>query len=429
MSIAGLRLARQGLWSVLDHGMISLASLVVSLTMARFLPLDSYGFFVLVVVALNLFGDVFGALILGPLLIMGATRTDAALPSYLAAMLRLQVVGATAAATLFLLAGAMYLIASTAGGAGALAAAAFAASTMPLLQFVRRVFYVVQRPAQALACSAIYAISQFAALLGLLVLHDAGFELVSSSVFLTQGMAALIAIGYALDRGRGYLAAVPLRAAEVLRETWTYGRWLLLGVLVTVGYNQAIYALIAFYAGTEGVALFEGPRLLVAPCLLLLQAWGTMIGPQASRAFARDGVDGALRELWRGAPLAIIPIVGFIVILLLGPESLLVWVLGESFRGETAILLLWAGVVLATLSSTIISGPFYVCQKPSLGTWCRVITAAAGLPIAFLLVSNEGAYGGAWARLIVEVILASVTAYFVWRLVGKLRRKRSRPNN
>ena len=410
----------RNVWSILDHGTMAAVSFAVNLTLARNLPLDAYGFYVLLLVFLNFAGDIFGALILSPLLVLGAARDERNQPSYLAAMAGLQVAGSIVAAVLFAVgAGVAYFAEYSATIVEAIIAAAFTAFAMPLLQFMRRAFYAAQRPELSFQCSLTYAILQAGGLASLLALQSLWGALTSTHVFVSQCVAALAGAAFGIWRGRPLFAHPSAQTPAILSESWRYGRWILFGVFVTMGYSQAIYILIATFAGAEGVAKFEGPRLLVAPCLILIQAWGTMITAPASRTYAQHGPQAAVRLLMRSSLLVVATVAPFLAFMIMGPQTVLEFALGASFASERANLMLWAGIMTAMMVSTITSSVFYLFQRPELGTYCRIAGAVVGLPAATLLVWSMGATGGASARFAVELILVTMSAYLAFRLIRR----------
>lgn len=418
--------ARMGGWAVADQALVSGTNFLTGLLLARYTTKSEFGVYVLAYSAMIFMNELQGALITGPMMVLGAAREEEEFSLYATTLGVVQLAAGVALALIaFAAVGVMALIPSTEGLRGAFLGIAAAVFFVQIQEFVRRVLFTRLRPAATLANDLIFRGLQLAGVAGLLVLGrragagEAGW-LGARNAFLVMAGAAALAGAFGVFQVREYLRMGLAGARGFLKENWRFGRWGLISSGVTVGYTQAMYVILGAFAGTEGVASLEGPRLVVAPCILVMIGWSNVVGPVAARKFALNGPRSMVRFL-RGAAVPLLLLVGAILtVVLVFPTEALSLVLGRKFGAETPVLIIWAMTVLLMAFSTAIAGVFAASRRPELSTACRAIGAAIGLPACFLFVWIWGVAGAAFARLTVQAAIALAVAFLAVRLIRRL---------
>ena len=218
--------------SILDQGLVSGAGFLLSFLLARWLNREVYGAFAVAFATLLFFTGFHNVLLLEPMSVMGPARYSDRTSAYFAAQCRIhKLLGALLASALLLMALFMKLLGANHELVTATAASAFALPFFLMLWMVRRMAYMVHRPAVAGTASLVYFLLT---LFGLFVLH-ARSALSPPTAFLLMGGAGLLSAVLPM-RQLGLLGAetdepIFSKACSwiaVEKENWNYGRWLVL---------------------------------------------------------------------------------------------------------------------------------------------------------------------------------------------------------
>ncbi len=417
---------RKGFASLLDQGLLSGTTFVAGVILARFASLNEYGAYVLAFSALTFLDGVLAALVTGPMTFLGPGRDGEALRRYVGTLAIFQVLAAAALALLLFGAAAiMWHVPAGPELRGAFLGLSVAIFSILLMNFCRRVFFMRLLPGYALINNAIFCGLQITALVLLWQLdrsspEAAGSWLTGRNVFLLVGVSAFVPALVGLYRLRGLLRPSFGDVRGVLRDNWNFGRWGLLSSSVTLGYNQAVYFILGAFAGIEAVARFEGPRLVVAPCMMLVMAWSNLVGPASAHKLHREGIQSMVSFLKRASTMLHFLIVTFLLVILIFPGEALSILIGARYAMETRVLLIWAAIVLMMALSTSFGAVFYTARRPKLGTIGRIVGAAIGLPAALALVGSWGVAGAAFARLAAESAMAFTAAILRSRMIKQL---------
>lgn len=407
--------------ALIDQGLVSGTNFVSALMLARFAALSEYGAYVLAFAVLTFVQAVQGGLMIGPLLVFGASRRGHEFNAYVKAMARL-LIFLVAAVTLLLGIVAFISYQFHRGMTGTTGALVCLAASIPFIliwEFLRRIMYCAGYGGRAVVMDMALMAIQIGTLSTLLML-DLGrgghHWLSAGNAVLAIGLACFVAslpaVWWLRDAWRA--RAMAFRAA--LAECWSYGRWGGASTLLALGYAQGNYLILGAMLGAEAVAQFDGPRLIVAPLILAITAWSNVVVPAGARTFASEGMGEAIRLIIRAAtPLAVL-LLACLAVVLIFPDEMVGIVLGPRFQGAQTTLILWALIMACIMFSTMISTVFGVSRLPKYITYCHVMGLCAGLPATVLLVSLVGTEGAAYARLLSEILLVLGSVIFVWPL-------------
>ena len=143
--------------SIVDQGLVSGAGFLLSFLLARWLSSEAYGAFAVAFATLLFLSGFHNVLLLEPMSVMGPARYSNQASAYLAAQLKIhKLLGSLLAGALLLTALLMKLLEANRELAMATAASAFALPFFLMLWLVRRMAYMLQRPAIAGWASAGY---------------------------------------------------------------------------------------------------------------------------------------------------------------------------------------------------------------------------------------------------------------------------------
>ena len=239
--------------------------------------------------------------------------------------------------------------------------------------------------------------------------------------------AALWALG--LWVARRQLGSLPLVGSMAGVTTENEGIWrFMIGANadVTVGElaSRVPPLLIGATLGAAPVGLYSLAQRATSVLAVPAQVLGTAAYAELARLVAAGGhgapLRSALRQSLRIAIMASAPVV---LILLLFGRQVAVALGGAAFAGAAGLLawLTIARVIL--LAGPPASAALVALGRPALSVAANVISAAATLPLLFLLLRRLGVAGAGWHALVQAIVATGLLLFFVRR--ESFRRERA----
>lgn len=279
-------------YSLVDQALTSLTGFCVSFLLARWMAPEVYGAYAIAFAGYLFVCGFHNVIVLEPMSVIGPARHAARLSSYL----RLQIVvhavlvGVLAAAVA--LAGVIvWRIEPQSPLVGAILGSGLALPFLLLLWLARRMCYVLRRPLTAIlgSCSCLSFV-----FLGLYALRHFGL-LGPFSAFLLIGGGSF-AGSYLVLRQLGMSATRAISGARaawvsVLRENWSYGRWLVGSTVFYSIAGQVQMFLTAAFLGLGAAGILRAMLLPVSVMTQVVTAAGLLVLPGFSYDFGRGSVD------------------------------------------------------------------------------------------------------------------------------------------
>jgi O-antigen/teichoic acid export membrane protein len=402
-------------WSLLDQGLTSGAGFGVNLVLARWMVPEVYGAFAVAFAGFLFVSGFHNVLVLEPMSVMGPARHAARLDPYFRSQIAVHALLVGALSGLLLLGGlVLWRMVPGSPLIGAVMGGSLALPFLLLTWLVRRMCYVMQRPALAALGSAFYLGFIGVGLFGLALFT----RLNSFTAFILMGCASLVSAGLLLWR-LGLLShsndGDPGTSWNgVLRENWTYGRWL---VGSTVLFSISSQTQTFLVAGLLGLGAAGVLRAMQLPSLIMTQVT-TAAGLLVLPAFSSDFAKGLMKRLRQKAMIVSLGLVGAGFVF----AALLALLAGRTehllFGGRYAAYA-WLMPVLALMPvcaglSMGYSMAMRSMQKPHFD----LIANAAAAPISVvsaILFLHWWALAGAAASMLVSVLTASVVILFCYR--------------
>lgn len=400
-----------------DQGLISLANLMMGLFLIRFASKEAYGLYGIGYAVVLAAVGIANALVLTQMTVKAQAKAAEIRDGYCAAMLRglYCLFGPVA-----LLAGFVVLAAGTVGAldrdtASFAIAVAAAALGVLLLEFFRRLGYLRGRAQQALWLDLGFVGLLFAALF----FSYAAFGNVSqSSAIIAYGSAAALAGGVAFGRSglRRDTALVPVR--DALRESWSGGRWALLGVVVTWLQSQSYVYLLGTLVGPSGVAEANAARLFMAPVALVIAGVNQVFLPRLAYLRAEGGA-GTAERMARQVMWVLLGLVGVYSVLALAFEAA---ISGTLFTAEYAgihnVVAAWAAVFLLQSMRANTSILLQAHDRFRGIALANVVSTGVVIAVSLALISRFGVVGAVAALAIGELVLGAL----LWKVFLNVRR-------
>lgn len=397
-----------------DQGAVSAGNFIAGMLMAREFGAREFGSFALAWLIVEFMASLQFALVLQPMLNIGAKEDAADQDRYYSAIAIQQAILAIGAAILIFIALA---------GIGAHFDRSLGHLALPLCaatisfqgyNFFRRYFFMRDRPGIALASDLLRIVLQIGGILALPVLSWPGTA-VSGVWIVAAACAVSTCIGISLF-GRFQWKQATFR--RLVTRHWTFSKWLLPSALMFWLTSQAFVLMSGIVLGAAATGSLMVAISITGIITLLYQALDNFAPKQASQALQSGGPDSLVHYLMR-LGLFMSALVGFLVLLISGDADFIVrLVYGQKFEG--------LGYIVHWMCATSVVFGLFVL----LNIWAAAIErtqliflsyAAAtmfAVVAAYPLTSMFGLHGVLWGALLVELIKTSVliVAFFRWKL-------------
>ena len=401
--------------SLVDQGLTSGAGLAVNLLLARWMAPEVYGAFAVAFAGFLFVSGFHNVLLLEPMSVMGPARYTSRLRTYFRAQIAVHAILVGALSGVLLYGGLiLWRVAPGSPLIGATLGAGLALPFLLLAWLARRMCYVMQRPSLALMGSGLYLLFVVA---GLLVLGRYGW-LGSFTAFVLMGCGSILASGLLLWRlglAERETAAEPgVTWRAVLRENWTYGRWLVGSTVLFSISTQTQTFLAAAFLGLGAAGIL---RAMQIPSLVMTQVT-TAAGLLVLPAFSFDFGKGSIEKLRHKAMLVSLGLVvgalcfaGLLALFAGRAEHIL-------FSGKYAPYA-WLMPVLALMPvcagfSMGYSMAMRASQKPHFDLLANAVAAPVGVASAICFIHWWGLAGAA-ASMVVSFFAAAAVNFFSYR--------------
>lgn len=193
------------------------------------------------------------------------------------------------------------------------------------------------------------------------------------------------------------------------RDIIRFGSWAAASSIAYSGYNFAVQAILAVFAGPAALGVFAAVRTLTQPVGTVIQAIDSVDKPRAGRAFAERGISGlwgVIRRSWIWLIALSLPYLAGISTF---SNDVLALVYGDRYADASGLVVLWSIVMMVMIITQPLETGLYVVRRPDHLFMGRAVTAVLVLSITPYLVSRWTA-SGALAALILGWLLAGVFA-------------------
>lgn len=372
-------LSRRGVLAILDQGLISGSNFIISILLARILSPRDYGVYALAFEVLLLLTVAYTSLVLEPMSVFGASVYREHSREYFGALLRAHAAGSLAILVMISAsAGIVHLIDPASSLAGALMGVSVAGPLVLLYWMARRAFYMRLSPRGALTGGSIYFV---VLMCGLFTLNQSRL-LSPLSAFLLLAAGSAIASFFMLKALKPRLSGrdLHLRASEVLRRHWVYGRWALASAIPCCFFSSAMYyLLLSQFCGMREAGEMKALMNLNSPVSQAFVAISLLSLPYASHVFHRDGT-GSMNRLVSRLTLLYVggPVLYWIVIIAFG-GSVVHLLYGGKYTMVVGLLPLLALGSVFRISASASVNILRAMESPS--TVCRIYASVGVLAV------------------------------------------------
>lgn len=203
---------------------------------------------------------------------------------------------------------------------------------------------------------------------------------------------------------------------EALQEIFHFSKWIFLSYVATSIAGKLDVFLISRFNGSEAVGLYAAAQQLVTVMPMLIGAITTVLLPKVSKLRTQTEFKGYIKRVVLGVSflcLALIPIALF-------GDILIKLIFGHRFLGAiSAFKILFLGYLVALFVNPL-SLILYALNKPRILTYGNYIQLVVSLGAYVILIPRFGSIGAALTFLIINIVGAVFSIYWIHREVSKL---------
>ena len=369
-------------------------SFLLAVLLARYLPIEEFGWYAIAAVVRQFLLIPLGALVLTPLTVLSPLQAGEAERIALeGAVFDIFRMVSVALFGIIVLCGFLFHIPG-------IALAIFMIGGIAV-EFQRRIHFIHGRVGHDLVGGVTNCIGVIAVFAVLKVLGHFNLEYIFLAIGSIGFLWAIVSAWYqwrrlpnGIDRG-------------VLGRMWKVGGWVLAGHVSGYIYAQASTFLTLFIVGAAGVAVLELARQFVAFVQVIIIGMSNFMQPKIAHSAAHEGSGEFARLVWRVTMVQTgIGAVLMLAVLIAAPYLLPYLFPGKEPIFGITVLVAWilSAAMLFQLLWQHLSFSVVALGKPEYGFWSRTLTGILLVPLGYVLTEVLQVPGAAWTRVIGEGI-------------------------
>ena len=405
----------KGLVSILDQGLFSGISFIVSILLGRWLQPVAYGSYSVAMSIFLLGSGVYSSIVLEPMSVFGSKAQHNHSEKYSGSILIMHLVLTGCVALILFLSTFLGFL----GFNESTSAIRIMALTLPFVLgfwLVRWGLYTQSQPAKALRVTIFYSTGIMASII---VLKLTGL-ISSENVFLTTGLVSLLTSLSILWGSRKHIHRTAV--IEHTRMHWGYGKWILLASILQWLSTQFYLVLVSTKISLSDGAGYRAIQNLAQPLDQVATAMGLLLIPWFSRKFANDSTASLKKIHWVSWILGLIGLL-YLVAAWGGKDFLVHAVYQGKYDAYAWLIPYMVGFPLIFSLSKGAQIGVRVLEKPGvllIAYLCSGIITAIFGPI---LINGYGLKGAAVGRLLSAVVFSLLTYLLYRRNVRELMDK------
>jgi O-antigen/teichoic acid export membrane protein len=407
--------------AALDQAILSAVNFAVSIFLIKYATKSEYGYYSIAFSVLLIFISIQNAVVNAPLAVLLVTKKGASKRQYAGSLFFGQFLGIIIGVCLGI-AGIALLSFFGLDSAKAYVAASVCIGAIGILfrDFLRAYSFAEEEPVQALRMDALYA----ALFLSLILLALAFFEIRSSIIFVFMGISGL-AVGVVFTRNRNWHYQLQ-SVREGYRENWQYGKWALLGVLVTHTQNYSYLYLLGAMLGSAAVADVSAARLLLMPLALAEMGWSKVVIPHGSKLREQNQLNAFFKKQVLASMIFTLGIVAYVAFLQTFFEVLESFLLSDKYAKSRDYILLWGAFFIVRFITLNASYGLQVTKRFDTISKANFVTMLITVGCTYFLIKSYGIEGGLTALIIGGSLLGmALWFFFLKTVISTLREQAS----
>lgn len=393
-----------------DQAILSALNFTISIILIKTVTKVEFGYYSIAFAVVQFLISVQSSIVNTPLAVLLVEKTGVQRQKYPASLCYGQFIVIIPAMCLGLAAGGlMYLYGFDTVKSSLVAAISIAAIGLFSREFLRAYHFADETPLRVLKLDVFYVLLFMSLLICSLFLN----RLNIAAVFILSGISGFV-VSVFFARRTGW--QFDLRAVkESYRENWVFGKWALLGVIVTHLQNYSFIYLVGALLGSAAVAEVSAARLLMTPLLLAQIGWGKIVLPHGSRLREHNQTRRFFKQQVVICLIFITCIIAYIVVMISLSGILNRFLFTQSYADSFVYFKYWGVFFVIFFIALSASYGLQVLKKFSILSKVNVFTMLVTVGCAYFFIQSFGIIGG-FAALILGGALA---AAFFWYIFAK----------
>lgn len=340
-------------WALADQAIVSGTNFATTVLVARFLGIEELGRFALAWLAVFFAQNLQIALVITPMMTIGAKQAPAERPAYSGAILIQQFVLAviTASAAYVFLKGSNLIFPEW-----QLAPLALPVALLVLfgqgVEFLRRYYFTFSRPHLSFLVDCIRYVGQLVMLVTLFVF--AGDLATTANAFYLMATTGFIGLLIGAINFRGMVFERETVKRITLRH-WCFARWLAPSVISLWARENFIYTVVGASMGLAEVGILRAAQQLVTMVNVPLHGFANVVPMRAGAAYSTAGYPGLVDFIGSFVLRYKAGILVLLVVTAIAGEPLLSLVYGPEYAGNGFIVVAFALVMMIYLVKNTIA--------------------------------------------------------------------------
>lgn len=405
---------RYGAWTrkiggaVLDQAFFAGANFIINVLLARWLPIEEYGTFVVIYAGFLLAQNIYEAALIEPMNVFGAGKYSEVFRKYVGFLYYGHAVMSFVLALLIVAAGAwIYQADGEMAGNGVIAVGLMAPFILSRW-LSRQPFYVMSKP----HLSAFGGLMYFVITVAIIGLMQLGGMLTIAGALFAMGLGGLIAtIVLTLFYIKPDFSLKPVQDAisgrSVLRDHWRYGRWSAPARVLRWIPTQLNYLLFPLLVSVSISAALRATMNLVLPITMAISATMLIILPSFVRVYYAKGKEG-LTERAKKVAVMYLLITGTYCLVLVVGGTFIIDILYDGRFNEYVSLpyLLTMGLIpIATGVNAVLDAALRAMEAVKQTFMAKIIPTILTVTVGVAMLAAFGLIGATLGMVLTESVM------------------------
>jgi O-antigen/teichoic acid export membrane protein len=410
--------AKKGYITFIDQSIVSFVHFLISLLLARFLVPAEFGIWVLAYSVLVFAYGVQQALIISPMMVLGAaTKGDDAKNYFSSTGIMQAIFGITVVAIFLITSGILHIIYKKPVTTYIFLAMSITSFSFLGQEFFRRMLFAQLKAKEALKNDILcYGLQ----VIGIIALFYAGI-LNAVNTFWIIALSALFAIIYGYYQCHNVLKPRLVLWRATIKENWDFGKWLLGSTLTTWTSGQAYIFIAAFMLGPIAPAVLRACQNIYGPTHILLKGVENIFPAMASKKYSEHGIKSLNSFLKKVLLLLAIAMGIYGILASFSANFLLKLLYKNQYSGYENIVILFAIMYLASTIMRVPSVGLQAVKKPKGIFYAYLISTIITIVLSIPLIKYFDIVGAAIGILISAIIVNVIIYYYYWKCISNFK--------
>ncbi len=410
--------AKKGYITFIDQSIVSFVHFLTSLLLARFLVPAEFGIWVLAYSVLVFAYGVQHALIISPMMVLGAaTKGDDAKNYFTSTGIMQAIFGITVIIIFLITSGILHIIYKKPETTYIFLAMSITSFSFLGQEFFRRTLFAQLKAKEALKNDIVcYGLQ----IIGIITLFYAGI-LNAVNTFWIIALSALLAIIYGYYQCHNLLKPRLVLWRSAIKENWDFGKWLLGSTLTTWTSGQAYIFIAAFMLGPIAPAVLRACQNIYGPTHVLLRGVENIFPPMASKKYSEHGIKSLNSFLKKVLLLLAIAIGIYGILASFSANFLLKLLYKNQYSGYGHIVILFAIMYLVSTLMRVPGVGLQAIKKPKGIFYAYLISTIITIVLSIPLIKYFDIVGAAIGILISAIIVNVIIYYYYWKCISNFK--------